>query len=344
VGESGRAGRAPRESGAGAAIVAAACAALLLGACALGSGAPSRRIDVPPGSALSESQLDALVAPVALLPDELLALVLPAATEPVQLEQAERYLARYARDASAPPPVALAPAVRALLNYPELVETLRKDPPWTAQLGDAVASQPGAVLSAVQRVRRHARATGSLRSDHALAVGEADEDVLIRSARGREVLVPRYDADAVLGPGPAPIVDYGPARPVYWSPSARFTLGVTPGGPLGFSVDWRDDAIYWGAHRDAVDVGPWSGDARDPAQPATPRDAEVWTPSRPASTPPGGAAGRALDRATSTGAAGMTGPGLVRPTYGGSTPPIPSRPSAAPRPVVSPPSAGGGRR
>ncbi len=43
-------------------------------------------------AAPSAAELDALVARFALYPDDLVALILPASTEPLQLVQADRYL------------------------------------------------------------------------------------------------------------------------------------------------------------------------------------------------------------------------------------------------------------
>lgn len=327
----------------------AALAAFLGTACAGAGGAPAApsipstaawQAGVPRGALLSTEQLEQLVAPVALFPDELLALVLPAATQPARIVEAARFLETHGDDATATPPADWDPAVRGLLNHPEALGVLDADIEGTARLGEALYAQQDDVIEAVQRVRRQALAAGSLASDDWMAVGSLDEDVVIRSSSAQWIAVPRYDPQAISGPRAQPLSHYGPPRPVYWSASAPFPLGVASGDAPGFTLDWRDDAILWRPGRDAtgVDVDPPRGDA------ASARG-EIWAPPRPARLPPGGtAAGRATDRAGTTGSAGMTEPGLSRPSYGGSAPPIPSRPSAAPRPSIPGTSVGGGGR
>lgn len=43
-------------------------------------------------SPLSAEELDALVGPIALYPDDLVAIILPASTNPLQVVQADRFL------------------------------------------------------------------------------------------------------------------------------------------------------------------------------------------------------------------------------------------------------------
>jgi hypothetical protein len=49
------------------------------------------------GTLLTAEELNTLVAPVALYPDELLAIVLPASTNPIQIVEAQRFLENRAR-------------------------------------------------------------------------------------------------------------------------------------------------------------------------------------------------------------------------------------------------------
>src|SRR5262245_37087354 len=70
---------------------------------------------------LSAEEIRAIVAPVALYPDDLLAVVLPAATNPLQVVQAGQYLAKQKADSSLQPDPEWDPAVLALLNYPEVI-------------------------------------------------------------------------------------------------------------------------------------------------------------------------------------------------------------------------------
>ena len=55
-------------------------------------GSAPQEAAAAPAAQLSPEELRKLVAPIALYPDELLAVVLPASTNPLQIVQAQRYL------------------------------------------------------------------------------------------------------------------------------------------------------------------------------------------------------------------------------------------------------------
>ena len=99
-------------------------------------------------SALSESgydysppELEKLVGPVALYPDDLLGIILPASSYPLQIVQAARYLEAFANNPDLKPDDDWDDAVVALLNYPQVIELLNEDLDWTWNLGAAVVNQ-----------------------------------------------------------------------------------------------------------------------------------------------------------------------------------------------------------
>ena len=59
--------------------------------------------DSPPPAALSAPQLETLVGRVALYPDDLVAIVLPAATFPLDIVQADRFLQKLKQDKNLKP-------------------------------------------------------------------------------------------------------------------------------------------------------------------------------------------------------------------------------------------------
>ena len=111
----------------------------------------------PPGTLLDETDLEQLVAPVALYPDPLLAEVLPAATYPSEIESAAAWMA-----ANPSPTEQLIdaqpydPPVQALLHYPTVLQMLSDQIDWTQQLGVAFLNQPTDVMNAVQQLRQRA--------------------------------------------------------------------------------------------------------------------------------------------------------------------------------------------
>ena len=75
----------------------------------------------------SATELADLVGPVALYPDDLLAIVLPASTYPLEIVQAARFLDELENDASLEPDEAWDDSVVALLNYPDVVRMMNDD-------------------------------------------------------------------------------------------------------------------------------------------------------------------------------------------------------------------------
>ncbi len=83
----------------GSLVALAACISLI--------GAPLTVAQAPAASgdtaqAPSPEQLEKLVGPIALYPDDLVAVILPASTNPLQIVQADRFLAKRKADPKAP--------------------------------------------------------------------------------------------------------------------------------------------------------------------------------------------------------------------------------------------------
>src|SRR5690606_24260413 len=92
------------------------------------SGSTATAGDATP---LTREELEALVGPVALYPDKLLAIVLPASTYPLEIVQAARFLEQLENDSSLEPDEAWDDSVTALLNYPQVVQMMNDDIDWT---------------------------------------------------------------------------------------------------------------------------------------------------------------------------------------------------------------------
>ena len=92
---------------------------------------------------LPAEELETLVSRIALYPDDLIAIILPASTNPLQIVQADRFLAKRKTDPKAPVDEKWDDAVKSLLNYPEIVTSMSGDLDWTAALGEAVVADQG---------------------------------------------------------------------------------------------------------------------------------------------------------------------------------------------------------
>ena len=148
---------------------------------------------------LSKDEINTLVGKIALYPDDLVAIVLPASTYPLQVVEAARFIDQRKKDPSLKPSDKWDDSVVALLNYPEVVKLMNDDLDWTWKLGDAVINQRGEVLDAIQSFRGEAAAAGNLHTDaHQVVQNDDQGEVSIKPADPQVVYVPYYDPQQVV--------------------------------------------------------------------------------------------------------------------------------------------------
>ncbi|VXB10252.1 conserved exported hypothetical protein [Burkholderia sp. 8Y] len=190
----------------------------------------------PPPAAMSSAELDKLVGPIALYPDDLVAIILPASTYPVEVIQADRFLERRKADKNLPVDESWQDSVKALLNYPEIVKKMSTDLDWTVALGEAVVTDQNAVLQAVQRFRRQTQSVGNLKSDDKQTVVVEKEVIKIVPSNPEVIYVPQYNPSTVVVSSPTPVYSYAPAPyPVYYypyAPGAAFATGMIWGAAI----------------------------------------------------------------------------------------------------------------
>jgi len=136
---------------------------------------PEADAPAPPAETLpifKAEQLDQLLAPVALYPDALLAQILMAATYPLEVVKADRWLqdsihANLQGDqlATAIQAEAWDPSVKSLVPFPRILRMMDGELDWTEQLGHAVMAQQADVMDSIQRLRHQAAAAGTLWSN-----------------------------------------------------------------------------------------------------------------------------------------------------------------------------------
>ncbi|NIW25358.1 MAG: DUF3300 domain-containing protein, partial [Gammaproteobacteria bacterium] len=198
---------------------------------------------------LSAVELEELIGPIALYPDDLIAIVLPASTFPLQIVQASRYLDEADADSELEPDAAWDESIVALLNYPEVIQLLNDDLDWTWALGEAVINQQADVLTAVQAFRDRAYAAGNLATDERQEVVAADDGTITIAPADPEVIyVPYYDPARVVVRSIVPVYHYYPfGYPVYYYPypygysfGSRLFWGVT----TAFAIGWSDYYLH----------------------------------------------------------------------------------------------------
>lgn len=204
-------------------------------------------------TAQSAVELEELVGPIALYPDDLVAVVLPASTFPLQIVQAARYLEQRESEPNLEPDEAWDESVVALLNYPEALTLLDGDLDWTWALGEAVIYQQGDVLDAIQTFRDRAYAAGNLESDDRQRITNNGETIAIEPAEPEVVYVPYYEPAQVIVRHSYPVYHYYPyAYPVYYYPypaGYSFSSGFFWGVTSAFAISWHDHFLHVHHHR-----------------------------------------------------------------------------------------------
>jgi hypothetical protein len=177
--------------------------------------------------------LEQLVAPIALYPDALVALILPAATASSDVVLAARFLTTGggAEQIDAQP---WDDSVKGLAHYPDVVKWMDQNLSWTQQLGQAYLDEPQAVMNAIQRARAQAKANGILVDTPQQHVVAEDSYIRIVPAEPEVIYVPRYDPEVIYV-----------ERPVYYSPDPwiSFGVGFGVGSWLAYDLDWRSCSI-----------------------------------------------------------------------------------------------------
>ena len=201
-------------------------------------------------AARSAKELDQLVGPIALYPDDLVAIVLPAATNPLQLVQADRFLEKRKTDSKLPVNENWDDAVKSLLNYPDIVKMMSGDLDWTTALGEAVADDQGAVLDAIQSFRRKTRSAGNLKTDTKQVIVVEKEVITIVPADPQVFYVPQYNPVTVVVFSAVPVYGYWPvAYPSYYyryPPGAAFATGIIWGAAMGAAWHGGYYRTNWG--------------------------------------------------------------------------------------------------
>jgi hypothetical protein len=205
---------------------------------------------------LDPQELEEIAGPIALYPDDLLAIILPASTYPLEIVQAARFLAQLETDSSLKPAESWDESVTALLNYPEVIRLLNEDIDWTWRLGEAVIAQQEDLIAAIESFRDRAYAAGNLKSDEHQTVSNDDGVIEIVPVDEEIIYVPYYEPEEVVVYQPRSVYYYYPEPyPVYYYPypvGHRFTSDYFWGVTTAFTIGWHNRYLhvyhptYWG--------------------------------------------------------------------------------------------------
>lgn len=213
---------------------------------------------------LTEAQLAALVAPIALYPDPLVSQVLMASTYPLEVAEAYNWQRSNSRLSGSALNQALQqqnwdPSVKSLVSFAPVLGMMGTQLSWTQNLGNAVLAQQSDVMTAIQDLRGKAKATGALKSNTQQTVttqgSGSSETIIIQPANPQVVYVPTYNPALVYGTWgyPAyPPYSYYPPGYVAGTALLSFGVGMAVGAALWGGCNWGGGGWnHWG--------GGWGG-------------------------------------------------------------------------------------
>ena len=215
----------------------------------------------PSQQLMKSEELDALLAPVALYSDPLLALVMMASTYPLEVVQADRWVSQNSglKGDQLKAAVDKQPwdeSVRSLAATPAVLNMMSTKLDWTQRLGDAVLAQQTDVMDAVQRLRSRAQANKQLSSNKQQTVsvstvkssqGQPRQVIAIAPTEPNTIHVPYYNPSVVYGAWPYPAYP-----PYYYPPPAYIGAGLLATGVAfgaGYALGrWASGGNYWGGN------------------------------------------------------------------------------------------------
>jgi hypothetical protein len=193
-----------------------------------------------------QEELDQMLAPIALYPDDLLTQMLMASTYPLEIALA----ARWAKENKALKGDQLTaalekqdwdPSVKSLVNCPEVLTMMNEKLDWTIKLGDAFLESEKDVMDTIQKLRAKAKEAGNLKSDDKQKVLVQENVIVIEPTNPTYVYVATYD----------PMVVYGTwwwtaYPPYYYYPYYGYGGGFWLGAAWGYAwghADWHGDHV-----------------------------------------------------------------------------------------------------
>tara|TARA_R110000737_G_scaffold350290_2_gene388831 strand:+ start:647 stop:2140 length:1494 start_codon:yes stop_codon:yes gene_type:complete len=203
----------------------------------------------------TESELEQMLAPIALYPDALLSHILIAATYPIEVIDAERWLNNNSQLSAQ----ALADAaedkdwdasVKALLPFPNILKKLSDDLHWMSALGDAFLQDEAQVLASIQVLRKQADQAGNLKNMDNVNVVRESQTIIIESRQPDIIYVPYYDTRVVYGDW-----RWSHHPPIYWHHPQYYASHHGPyywHNPVHLTVGLFFGAVHWNNHHVVV--------------------------------------------------------------------------------------------
>jgi hypothetical protein len=213
-------------------------------------------VESAPEGGFASDQLEQLVAPIALYPDALLMQILMAATYPLEIVQADRWVGEHPDLQGEALDKALLeqdwdPSVKSLCTLPSVLKQMSENLDWTQDLGDAFLGQQNETLDTVQRMRNKAYEAGNLETtEQQVVTQQEDKIIVIQSAEPEVVYVPTYSPTVVYGASWGYPYWYYP--PFYYPPPLGYGMVAFGAGIVVGAAIWG--GCHWGWGRNNVNI------------------------------------------------------------------------------------------
>jgi hypothetical protein len=217
----------------------------------------------------NDQALDKLMGPIALYPDPLLAQVLACASSPQQVTDVDAWLKMQDKELQGSKLQEAATAkgfdasFAAIVLFPDVLDTLSMNIPWTTEVGKAFVSDQKAVLDSVQRLRKQAQTVGNLKTTPQQEVKVETQDgqqvIVVQPANPQIVYVPVYNTTTVYTTPPPPPAkekdDSDVAAAAILGFMAGIAIGVAASDPYPYG--WGAWGVGWHSHSVVVVGGAW---------------------------------------------------------------------------------------
>jgi uncharacterized protein DUF3300 len=237
------------------------------------------RVLAPVGIAQVPGDIDSLVAPIALYPDQLLAQILLCAGDPASVTKLDKWLKanQKLKGSQLQDAAVLAgfePSFVALALFPQVVTPMAQKIEWTTLLGQVFVADKSIVFASIQKLRAQARDIGTLKTTAQQQVetkttSSGQQVIVIEPSNPQVVYVPQYNPTVVYTTAPTTttttvVVENNSAEAAAAAGLIGFTAGIAIGaavnnnyyyGPYGwhgggymYNDAWDD---YYDAREDA---------------------------------------------------------------------------------------------
>ena len=238
-------------------------------------------------AAPTAAELDKLLAPVALYPDQLLAQMLMCAAKPSKVAALSEWLASHQSQKGselqdAATKAGFEPEFVALALFPDVVDSMASRMEWTTQLGSAFQAHRSAVFDSIQRLRSQAQKAGKLKDSaqqdiETKKTSSGQDVIVIEPTNPQVVYVPQYNPTTVYTQPTSTTVVVQQESSSSDAAVAAGLIGFTAGIAIGAAMD--NDYYYspygWGYRGAYMYNDAWDDyyDAREDAR-------EDWTDHR----------------------------------------------------------------